>query len=224
MLKRIVWFAAFIVLTAAVAQAQEPRTELGFNLGYTTSEGLKATDVFNNVNYGVGLKPKSSFSWNFDLGHFVSPKIEIGGLFAQQNSQLQFNNASGAFKTVPKNWNVNNIDGTVAFNTGNFDSKARFYVLGGLGFTRYTSQTIDLQNPILVNGGSVSSFEIRGATKFNTTWGAGAKFYPAPKFGLKMGVRWTPTALGSLSDEWLCGPYLNCAVIDKDRIYSLAMA
>ena len=35
--------------------------------------------------------------------------------------------------------------------------------------------------------------------------------------GMKVGLRWTPTALGSLTDDWLCGPYANCEVVDVNR-------
>ena len=213
MQKQIVWSAALsIVLATSAAQAQEKRSELGFNLGYTGSEGVNATDIVDGARFDAEIKNKSSFSWNFDYGYFVNEKVEIGALFAQQNSELQFFAQNGAFITVPENWNVNNIQATVAYNTGTSQSKARFYLLGGLGVTRYTSKDLTLGN------GDV--FETDGATKFATTWGTGVKFYPAPGFGMKMGVRWTPTALGSLTDNWLCGPFDNCEVVDKDRTWA----
>ena len=213
MQKQVVWSAALtLVLVASAAQAQEKRSELGFNLGYTGSEGVNATDIVDGARFDVGVSNKSSFSWNFDYGYFVNEKFQIGALFAQQNSELQFSAANGAFVTAPENWNVNNIQATFTYNTGTSQSKARVYLLGGLGVTRYTSKDLTLGN------GDV--FETDGATKFATTWGGGIKFYPAPGFGMKMGVRWTPTALGSLSDNWLCGPFDNCEVVDKDRTWA----
>lgn len=210
---KISWCAALIVVLATAGpQAQDKRSELGFNLGYTGSEGVSATDIVDGARLDARVSNKSSFSWNFDYAYFVNEKLEIGGLFAQQNSELQFSAANGAFISVPENWNVNNIQATVAYNTGTSQSKARFYLLGGLGVTRYTSKDLTLGN------GDV--FETDGATKFATTWGTGVKFYAAPGFGMKMGVRWTPTALGSLSDNWLCGPFANCVVVDKDRTWA----
>ena len=210
---RIICSAALIVvLGTSAAHAQEKRAELGFNMGYTGSEGFTGTDIVNGAPFDAGISYKSSFSWNFDFGYFANEKVEIGAVFAQQNSELQFSAQNGAFVTVPENWNVNNIQGTVAYNTGTSQSKARIYFLGGLGVTRYTSK--DLLGP---NG---QTFETRGATKFATTWGAGVKLYPAPAFGMKLGVRWTPTALGSLTDDWLCGPFGNCEVVDVDRTWS----
>jgi opacity protein-like surface antigen len=213
MQKQIVWSATLImVLATSAAQAQEKRAELGFNLGYTGSEGVTATDVVAGARFDTGIDPKSSFSWNLDFGYFVTEKVEVGALFAQQNSQMEFFAQTGAFRTIPQNWNVNNFQGTVAYNTGTFESKTRVYFLGGLGFTRYTSQ--DFQGP------NALPFEIRGASKFASTWGAGVKFYPAPAFGMKLGLRWTPTALGSLTDDWLCGPYGGCEVVEVNRSWS----
>ena len=213
MQSRIVWSAALIVgLVTSAAHAQEKRAELGFNLGYTGSEGVTATDVLPGARFDAGVDAKSSFSWNLDFGYFATENIQIGALFAQQNSEQEFFAQNGAFRTVPGNWNVNNFQGTFAYNTGSFESKTRVYFLGGLGFTRYTSNTFE--------GPNSQEFEIRGATKFATTWGAGLKFYPASAAGLKAGVRWTPTALGSLTDDWLCGPYNNCEVVDVDRSWS----
>ena len=79
-----------IVLVTSVAQAQEKRSELGFNLGYTGSEGFNATDIVEGAQFDVGVSNKSSFSWNIDYGYFVNEKFQIGALFAQQNSELQF--------------------------------------------------------------------------------------------------------------------------------------
>ena len=140
---KIGWFATLLLcLVTSAAQAQEKRSELGFNVGYTGSEGLNATDIVDGVEFDAGIAPKSSFSWNIDYGYFVNENVQIGALFAQQNSELQFSARNGAFVTVPENWNVNNIQATVAYNTGSFDSKVRVYVLCGLGVTRYTSKDL----------------------------------------------------------------------------------
>ena len=208
-----IWSAALIVvLVASAAQAQEKRSELGFNVGYTGSEGFTATDIVDGVRFDAGIAPKSSFSWNFDYNYFVNEKFQIGGVFAQQNSELQFSAQNGAFVTVPENWSVNNLQAIFTFNTGTSATKARVYLLGGLGVTRYTSKTLQLQNG--------QTFETDGANKFATTWGGGVKLYPAPGFGMKIGVRWTPTPLGSLTDDWLCGPFANCQVVDLDRTWA----
>ena len=71
-----------------------------------------------------------------DLGFFVSENIEIGGLFSQQKSNLLFGGRSSAIWAA---WSVDNYHGYLAFNSGDHQSKSRFYFLAGLGATRYGS-------------------------------------------------------------------------------------
>jgi hypothetical protein len=79
MQKQIVWSATLIiVLASSAAQGQEKRAELGFNLGYTGSEGVTATDVVSGARFDAGIDPKSFFSWNFDFGYFATEKVEVG--------------------------------------------------------------------------------------------------------------------------------------------------
>ena len=49
-----------------------------------------------------------------------------------------------------------------------------------------------------------------GGTRFSTTWGAGVKFFPNPKFAVRAGVRWTPTYIKSDATGWWCDPYWGC--------------
>jgi opacity protein-like surface antigen len=89
--------------------------------------------------------------------------------------------------------------GTFAYNTGYYKSTTRFYVLGGLGLTRYgnvTLKTIDGKDA-----------QIGGRGKFATTWGAGVKYRVNPMVGLKGQIRYTPTNIKDTADDWLCSPY-----------------
>ena len=150
----------------------------------------------------VEAKPKSSFSWGLDAGYFVSEKFQIGALYSAQKSELQLSGPN-SWSDVGEGLDVQNIMATVAFHTGDFDSKTRFYVLGGIGATRYGNVSI-----VGPNGDTV---QIDGRSKFATTWGLGAKMYPSPKVGVKLGFRWTPTDLGETADEWVC-VYPTCDV------------
>jgi len=102
-------------------------------------------------------------------------------------------------------WSVDNYHGYIAYNTGDSDSKARFYVLGGLGATRYGS--------LGFTGANGQSRSIGGETQFSTTWGAGIKAYLGKSAGLKLGVRWTPTYIKSDAEGWWCDPYWGCYVV-----------
>lgn len=207
MSRRLLWSATLVVLVASVAQAQDKRGEFSLNLGGTMGSGINSNEVAPSGQAAVFVEavPKNSFSWGLDVGYFVSDKVQIGGLFSSQKSELQFTVGS-TFKQAGEGLDVQNFMGTFAFHTGDLDSKTRFYFLAGLGATRYGEVTF-----IGPNGNSAQT---SGKSKFATTWGLGVKSYPSARLGWKLGFRWTPTNLGETADEWLCSPYYpaSCTV------------
>jgi opacity protein-like surface antigen len=200
MLRRIVWSAVFVVLAASSAPAQDKRGEFSLNLGGTGSSGINSNEVAPSGQAAVFVeaRPKNAFSWGLDIGYFASDKVQIGALFSSQKSELQFT-VGDTFKQVGEGLDVQNFMGTIAFHTGDLDSKTRFYILGGLGATRYGEVTF-----VGPNGNSAQT---SGTSKFASTWGLGVKSYPNPKLALKLGFRWTPTNLGETADDWVCSPY-----------------
>ena len=197
--------AAFVALAASSVQAKDRRgVELGVNLGYTASSGIDSNEVApsGQAPVFVEVRPKSTLSWGIDAGYFASEKIQVGALFSNQKSELQYT-VETTFKQVGEGLDVQNFMGTVAYHTGWSYSRTRFYVLGGLGATRYGEVTL-----VGVNG---QTAQTSGKSKFATTWGAGVKHYPNEKVGFRAGVRWTPANLGETADEWLCSPYWPAA-------------
>jgi opacity protein-like surface antigen len=95
-------------------------------------------------------------------------------LYSIQKSELQFT-VGDAWSSVGEGLDVQNMMGTVTFNTGSFDSKTRLYLLAGLGATRHGNVT--LAN---INGENV---QIGGKSKFATTWGAGVSTIRTPRSG-----------------------------------------
>jgi hypothetical protein len=178
--------------------------------GYTQSDGVTTDSAVAGGDGGFynSIEPNDSASWGLNLGYYVNPNFEIGGLFSQQKSQMII---GGTREVEVGDWGVDNYHLYFAYNTGDFDSKARFYVLAGLGATRYGSLSFTA-----VNG---SNREIGGETQFSTTWGAGLKLYPGTNVGLKLGVRWTPTYIKSDAEGWWCDPYWGCYVVG-DAQYS----
>ena len=211
-MKSIALSAALVVLAAAAAQAQDPRGEAGLNLGYTGSNGITSNDVAPSGSAVVfaEVRPKSAFSWGLDAGYFVNDRFQVGVLFAQQESTLQVTGPE-TWRNVGDGFNVQNYHATVAFHTGDLETKTRFYVLAGLGATRFGQVT--------VGGPDGLSTEIGGITKFSTTWGAGVKVHISPRIGARLGVRWTPANLGETADEWVCA-YGVCAVDGTNTQYS----
>jgi hypothetical protein len=202
-LSKVVVLVGVVALAAGVASAQDYRVELGGNIGYTQSDGVTGGPVLaGDGRLYDSIEPKDAMSWGLDLGYFVNENLEIGGLFSQQQSKMVI---GGATERELGDWNVSNYHGYFAYNSGASDSKARFYVLGGLGATSYGSLTFTT-----VAG---QPRDIGGQTKFSTTWGAGVKVYPGQRVGLKLGARWTPTYIKSDATGWWCDPYWGCYTV-----------
>jgi Outer membrane protein beta-barrel domain len=201
--KTVLTVAVATALTASAAWAQDPRVELSGTAGWTFSDGVNVGAIDDSP---IEVGPKDAFSWGARLGFNVSPNIELGFLFASQSTDLE---ATGLVsRTIPQT--VYNYHGYVAYNFGEPDAKARFYVLGGAGATSYGSVAFQV-------GGF--SGETSSETQFSTTWGAGVKLYPGSNFGIKLGARWTPTYIKSDAEGWWCDPYWGCYVVG-DAQYS----
>jgi opacity protein-like surface antigen len=144
----------------------------------------------------ITIGPKDAFSWGARLGFLVNENTEIGFLFNSQSTDLE---ATGLVsRTLPQT--VYNYHGYFAYNFGDVDATARPYVLGGLGATQYGSLDTPAGN-------------IGGETQFSTTWGAGLKMFPSPKFGIRLEARWTPTYIKSDPEGYWCDPYWGCYTV-----------
>ena len=199
--------SAFL-LVGGKAQAQDPRVEFSASAGWTLSDGV----TFQGVLGGDGnlydeIGPKDSFSFNANLGFFVNESTEIGFLWGRQKTTLE---VLGTTTREVGDQNVDNYHGYVAYHFGDPDAKARFYVLGGAGATRYGSVPFQVGD---------FAGETAGETQFSTTWGVGVKLYPGPRFGIRLGARWTPTYIKSDAEGWWCDPYWGCYVV-SDAQYS----
>jgi hypothetical protein len=194
--------ASLVALAATPSWAQDHRVELGGSAGWTFSDGVSGDAIrAGDGNLYNSIDPEDSFSYALDLGFFVNDNVQIGGLFSQQKSKMII---GGGVERELGDWSVDNYHGFVAYNSGDSDAKARFYVLLGLGATHYSSVTFTTA--------AGQSRELGGETQFSTTWGVGVKVYPGESVGFKLGVRWTPTYIKSDASGWWCDPYWGCYV------------
>jgi outer membrane protein with beta-barrel domain len=194
--------AAFSLVLAGTAQAQDPRIEIGGSAGWTNSDGVTFDGIVaGNGNLYDGIAPKDSFSWSLTLGYLTGPNTEIGFLFDQQKSTLT---ATGTTETDIGDLSVSNYHGYFAYNFGEPEAKVRPYILLGLGATHYGGVPFSI-------GGFTG--ETNGSTQFSGTFGAGLKLYASDKVGVKLGARYTPTYIKSDSEGWYCDPYWGCYVV-----------
>ena len=73
-------------------------------------------------------------------------------------------------------------------------------------------------SPPIVTGLDGVPRAFQGETRFSPTVGAGLKFYlPSHKYGLNLGVRWTPTFITSDAEGFWCDPYWGCFTADNTQ-------
>jgi opacity protein-like surface antigen len=207
MRKSIVLVVAALLLSAGPAMAQGKKVEISGLVGWTFSDGVagdavKAPDG-NSYN---AIDIKDAFNWGLMFGVMPNDHFEVGFMFNQQQSALRL---EGTKNRELGDMNVNSYHGYFAYNFGDREAKLRPYILGGLGATNYGS--VNYTNAAGA-GASTSS-----ATKFSTTWGAGIKYYPSERLGLRFGMRWTPAYITSEAGGWWCDPYWGCYVVGNAK-------
>ena len=195
MIRKTILMAGVVALAAATAQAQDPRVEISGTAGWTFSDGVNvgtSEDV-------IRLDPKDAFSWGVRLGFMVSPNIEVGALFNMQATDLDVDVLGDKEKLGDQT--LYNYHGYFAYNFGDSDASVRPYLLGGVGATQFGSLDI-------------KGLKIDGETKFSTTWAAGVKIFPSPRFGIRLEGRWTPTYVKTDPEGYWCG-YYTCVQVGE---------
>jgi hypothetical protein len=212
MLRKVFVFGMVIVWTASTAWAQS-KVEASFGVGYTTSEGIKASEprLIGGQLYD-DLDPTSGGSFNFTFGVFATPNVEIEFLYSRQFSTLQADGIGGPLKLA--DLALNNYHVNFVYNLGEGDANVRPFFFGGLGATQYSP------GDLAAIPRETATDSIDGVTKFSTTWGGGVKFYPAPKVGVKVMGRWTPTYIKSDAEGLWCDPFYGVCWVVGDADYA----
>jgi len=192
-----------LALAAGTASAQDTKVEVSATVGYTFSDGVSSAGGAIRVP-GVGtfdrIDPKDALSWGVRLGYMVNENSEVGFLYNNQKTQLDW---GGTTSVKLGDQTIHNYHGYYAYNFMDVDAKARPYFLFGLGATQYGS---------IARANAGAQHNIDGNTKFSGTAALGLKLLPNPKFGLRLEGRWTPTYIKSDAAGWWCDPYWGCYV------------
>ena len=86
------------------------------------------------------VDPEDSIMYGFSLGFFLSPSAEIGFMWRRQPTELT---VSGTSSAKLSDINIDGYHGYGAFYFGDPEAKARPYIMGGLGATRYGDVVLD---------------------------------------------------------------------------------
>ena len=196
MIRKATLTFALALVASSAAWAQDPRVEISGTAGWTFSDGVSGSNYQINGEDFTRVDPKDSASWGARLGFFVTPNVEVGGLFNLQSTTMQISGLGSTLDIGDEK--TYNYHGYVAYNFGDSDAAVRPYFLGGLGATQYGAVNLP------------SGRTIDGNTKFSSTWALGLKLYPSNNVGLRLEARWTPTYIKSDAVGWWCDPYWGC--------------
>ena len=207
--RRSRWLAmvAVALAGAAAAEAQERRLELGGTLGWTLSDGVSGRAIGTSRLPVTGITPDDGLSYSLFASYFLNENVQLGLQVGRQESELRVTGLA------PIEIGAMDIETYHAVSTtllGDDDLWARPYFLFGLGVTRFGRVNFTGLD------GLPRGFKAR--TRFSPTIGTGAKFYlRSRKYGVNVGVRWTPTYLRSSSEGFWCDPYWGCFLADNDQ-------
>jgi opacity protein-like surface antigen len=205
---------ATAAMTAAAVPARAQAVEMSFEAGYTTSEGITASQprpILGNVYNSLDITSGSALG--FTIGAFVTPHVELEFLYHRQSSSLEISDPAPSRKLASQD--VENYHGNVVYNWGESGGAVRPFALFGLGATHYLPGDYDSSIP---NSAALS--KIATVTKFSTTLGGGVKFYPSTNVGFKGTIRWTPTYIKSDSGGVWCDPFYPTCWVLADPDYS----
>jgi opacity protein-like surface antigen len=174
--------ASVFLLAASPAWAQ--RTEVTLLAGYTTSGDVETAAL------GVqDLAIDGGFSWGLEAGHFFTPHLGVEVSWVRQESALAFTAASvpvTLFELSASQWH-----GSLAYQFGGEGVRLRPFVLGGVGVTTFSATSLESE------------------TKLAWALGAGLKWLPSKKLGVRLQARYNPTFLDDTSSDF-CDPFGFC--------------
>ena len=201
MLKRGIVIAGLFLMTGVVPAFAQNVEVSGF-LGWSIADGVDGNAVLagNGQIYDT-IEPKDSMIYGFTVGALVGEGAELGFRWAQAPTTLQI---KGTATTELGDMSINSYHGYFAYNFGEKDARMRPFVLIGLGATSFGSVTVNT---------GLRDFTTAGETQFSTTWGAGVKYFPAPKVGVRVAFEWTPTYIKTDTAGWWCDPYWGCYLV-----------
>lgn len=201
-MKRILVWTGLLVIAAGAPAFAQAHVEISGFAGWVFSDGVSGdARLGQDGQIYDRIDPKDSANFGFSVGVLASDNAEVGFMFAQQKSALV---AGGTNEKEFGDLTISNYHGYFAYNWGDADAAVRPFFFGGLGATTFG----DVSGTV---AGVARTFG--SETQFSTTWGAGVKIYPAPGFGLRVGMHWTPTYIKSDAGGWWCDPWYGCFLV-----------
>jgi len=206
MLKRTLALAGLLIIAGATSGFAQGKFEATALFGWSFEDGVSGQPVTTLAGTCDRIDPKDAGMFGLGLGFHFSDNAEVGFQWSRVSSKLLAGGTSftGTSDFEIGDLSVLNYHGYLGYNFFAADAKFRPFLYGGLGATHFGS--VDFNTPFRTG-------TIDGNTQFSTTWGAGVKYYPSPKVGLRFTTSWTPTYIKSDAAGWWCDPFWGCYLL-----------
>jgi opacity protein-like surface antigen len=179
-MKRLLALA--FLLAAVPASAQ--RSEFSLLSGYTGKGEIdQRAAAIQELTIGGG------YTWGLQAGHFFSPRFGIEATWAQQESALVLGTAAGSADLFDAK--VAQLRGNFVYQLGAEDASWKPFVFAGLGATFF------------------SAMDLESETKLSWALGAGLKWLPGKRLGIRAHAAYNPTRLNDSSSDF-CDPFGFC--------------
>jgi probable HAF family extracellular repeat protein len=176
--------AAIAILSCgspAFAQSWEASALFGFTPSATIDR--RASEL-------SALDIRGAYTWGVQGARLFTPSWGAEVLWTQQSTALEVGTADG--KADLFSMRMRQLDGNIVYQFGRPDAPWRPFVFGGLGATFFSADTVNSE------------------TKFALDVGAGVKFFPSRRVGVRAHVRYKPTLMHDTSSGDFCDPFGFC--------------
>ena len=181
MVRRILVWTGLLVIAAGAPAFAQARVEISGFAGWVFSDGVSGDATLGQMGKSTIASIRRTRPTSGSASA-CSPATtqRSGSCFGRQKSALV---AGGTNEKEFGDMAITNYHGYFGYNWGDVDAAVRPFFFGGLGATTFGDVTGTVAGVTRTFGSE---------TQFSTTWGAGVKIYPAPGFGLRVGMHWTP--------------------------------
>jgi opacity protein-like surface antigen len=200
--KRTLALVVILIIAGATSGFAQGKIEATVFGGWTFADGVSGQALVVPSGSFDRLDPKDGGLFGLGLGILFSDNAEAGFQWTRVSSKLVAGGVFGSRDMEIADMSLNNYHGYLGYNFLEADSKFRPFLYGGLGATHFGSFDVPL-----------ASGKVGGNTQFSTTWGAGVKYYPSSRIGVRFTTSWTPVYIKSDADGYWCDPYWGCYLV-----------
>jgi opacity protein-like surface antigen len=176
------------LLTAAALFAAAPAfsqgLELAFFGGYTTPGALE-----HDARTVEDLTLQGSVTWGVSVGYGFAPRLGVEASWARQESGLEL--TSGGVSAEMFDMTVDQIQGSLVYLLGGADARVRPFLSAGAGAAIFGATDIASESKLAFN------------------FGAGLRWLPSSRLGVRLSARYSPTYLNDAGSD-VCDPFGFC--------------